>query len=270
MVSGQLAPTRGNASAEPIAADPAIAGAREAAAVFAKSLPDYIVKRTTTRYQGFRPLLRPTWDAGNWVPPADAAGMWRTIDTVTGDVATKNGAEVYTNITVNGRPAKNLPDGGSWSTGEFSTVLLGVLAAESATRFTNQRQVSIANRPSYRYNYAVDQPHSAWTLAVGKGDAAHYSPAYGGAIWIDKQTGQVLRIEMSARGLSLSYPMDAIELATDYDFVKIGETEYCLPVHSEAFSCWRNGNLCLRNETIFRDYGKFGAKTSVTFDSNSN
>ncbi len=111
--------------------NPVIEGARVAAATFAQSLPDYIVKRTTTRYLGTR---------NRATDPAEYVHSWRTLDTVSGDVAAVHGKEVYSNITVNGKPREKLPAGGAWSTGEFSNNLLAVLAPEKAARFTHQHK----------------------------------------------------------------------------------------------------------------------------------
>jgi hypothetical protein len=37
-------------------------------------------------------------------------------------------------------------------------------------------------------------------------------------------------------------------------------------VHSEALSCERGTSFCTRNVIDFRNYKKFGADTSITFD----
>jgi hypothetical protein len=71
---------------------------------------------------------------------------------------------------------------------------------------------------------------------------------------------------MSARTLPPGFPLDAIESDIDYDFVRIGDAQYVLPVHSESSTCERGSYVCLRNETVFKDYDKFGASTSITFD----
>jgi len=242
-----------------IPTDPIIDAARDAAAAFAQSLPDYVVKRTTTRYRGSRPTPNSA---------ANLAGKWQKPDIVTADVATDNGKEVYTNISVNGKPATKLPTGGEWSAGEFSNVLRDILASKSGAVFTNQRLDSVRNHPSYRYDFAIDESHSTWHLSFegGQGPAVRYSPAYGGAIWIDRATGQVLRIEEVARGVPGYFPLDALESDTDYDFVTIGDEKYCLPARSEDITCVRGSTLCFRNETVFQDYKKFGADTSITFD----
>ena len=172
--------------------DPVIEAARISAASYQQSLPDYIVKRTTTRYKGTRQDLK---------APATAVDIWHTVDTVSGDVAAQHGTEVYTNIILNGKPAKELPSRGAWSSGEFSTALMAILPPERAAAFTHQHAEQLRGRPSFRYEYVVDESHSTWRLAAdnlpGMPGPQAYSAAYAGAIWIDRQTSQVLRIEMS-------------------------------------------------------------------------
>jgi len=61
-----------------------------------------------------------------------------------------------------------------------------------------------------------------------------FIPGYGGSIWIDPKNGRVLRIEMQAHGLPPEFPMDRVEEALDYQYVRLGSAEqFLLPVHSE-------------------------------------
>ena len=75
-----------------------------------------------------------------------------------------------------------------------------------------------------------------------------------------------LRGHLSARGLAKNYPSDIIESTIDYDLVKIADASYVLPVRSELLTCQQHGNLCFRNVSVFRDYKKFEADTSLTFE----
>ena len=241
--------------------DPLIETARNAAAAYQNSLPDYIAKRTTARYRGTRAAL---WQ------PASAIRVWSQADTVTGDVTAIRGKEVYSNITINGVPAAQLPNWGSWSAGEFATALLAILPPERAAAFTHQHAEQLRNRAAVRYDFAIDQSHSAWRLATdhlpGSPGPQTYAAAYAGAIWIDKQTGQTLRIEMSAHGLPNWFALNAIESYTDFDFVQIGDRSYLLPERSESLTCERNGHICLKNETVFTNYDKFVSSTIIHFD----
>lgn len=229
--------------------DPVIDSARDAAFEFIDTLPNYIVKQYTTRYQ--------TDTAhGNRT-------SWQALDVVTADVVCENGKESYKNLLINGKaPRDAIEKSGSWSTGEFATILQGILHPSTDADFHNKRSTTIANRAAYRYDYSVEQSRSMWHVTAS---SESYIPGYTGSIWIDKETYRVLRIEMSAVNMPRSFPLDAVESAVDYDYVLIGEQKHLLPVHSEALSCMRGTAECTRNVIEFRNYKKFTADSSITF-----
>jgi hypothetical protein len=231
--------------------DPVIEGAREAAYQFTESLPNYIVKQYTTRYQ--------TDTAhGNRT-------SWQALDIVTADVVCENGKESYKNILINGKPSReDVEKTGSWSSGEFATVLQAILAPGTDADFHGKRSTTIVNRPAFRYDYSVEKQNSQWHVYFSGSES--YIPAYTGSIWIDKENFRVLRIEMSARDIPRSFPLDTVESAVDYDYVTISDQRYLLPSHSEALSCVRGTGECSRNVIEFRNYKKFGADTSITFE----
>jgi hypothetical protein len=240
----------GSPMAGPRSSDPVIQGARESAASFTESLPNYVVKQFTTRYQT-------DTARGNRT-------SWQALDVVTADVVCENGKESYKNILINGKAPKDAVEKtGSWSTGEFATILQGILAPQTDADFHGKRSTTIVNRPAFRYDYSVEQPNSAWHVYAS---AESYVPGYTGSIWIDKENSRVLRIEMSARNMPKSFALDTVESAVDYDYVMIGDQKFLLPVHSEALSCVRGTSECTRNVIDFRNYKKFGADTSITFD----
>jgi hypothetical protein len=234
----------------PRSGDQVIDNAREAAFSFSETLPNYVVKQFTTRYQ----------------TEAARAGQtsWRALDTVSADVVSEGGKESYKNILVNGKaPKEAVEKTGSWSTGEFSSVLLDVLSPGTEADFHNRRSTSIVNRGAWRYDFSVEQANSHWHVYSS---AESYKPEYTGAMWIDKENSRVLRIELSARNMPRAFPLDTVESAVDYDYVLIGDAKFLLPVHSEALSCERGTSFCTRNVIDFRNYKKFGADTSITFD----
>jgi len=231
--------------------DPVIEGAREAAYQFTESLPNYVVKQFTTRYQ--------TDTAhGNRT-------SWQALDIVTADVVCENGKESYKNILINGKPSReDVEKTGSWSPPQFATVLQAILAPGTDADFHGKRSTTIVNRPAFRYDYSVEKQNSQWHVYFSGSES--YIPAYTGSIWIDKENFRVLRIEMSAKDIPRSFPLDTVESAVDYDYVTISDQRYLLPSHSEALSCVRNTGECSRNVIEFRNYKKFGADTSITFE----
>ena len=252
------------------AADPIIESARTAAASYSKALPDYIVTRTTSRLRGTRPA---SYSYINQTAISSYSGMavpgWQRVDTVAASVAAEHGSEVLSNISVDGKPVPALPAGGIWSAGEFSGLLLEVLAPQRAAVFTHARSDKLRNISARRYDFEIDQKHSQWRLesgARGKDSQARYSPAFKGAIWIDPATGGVLRIERTAEEMPLNFPLDGIRSETDYDYISIGEVKFLLPVRSETITCARDSSLCLKNQTVFENYSKFETNSSISFD----
>jgi hypothetical protein len=230
--------------------DPVIDQAREEAFSFTETLPNYVVKQYTTRYAA--QVARGSQTA------------WQALDHVTADVIAEDGTEKYKNILVNGQPPRvDVEKTGSWTRGEFSSLQLDVLSPNTNARFHGKQATTIVNRAAFLYDFSVERPNSHWHIeAEGQSD----QPAYTGSIWIDKENYRVLRIELSAQNLPRTFPLDTVESAVDYDYVVIGEGRYLLPVHSEALSCAHGASGCTRNVIEFRNYKKFAADSSITFD----
>ena len=79
----------------PIQEDPIVVKAKDAAAAYAGSLPNFFCRQLTTRYQSDNPK----------------AG-WQALDTISADVAYQDGSESYTNIKVGNKPQKSMEDVG--------------------------------------------------------------------------------------------------------------------------------------------------------------
>ena len=229
--------------------DPIIEQARDEAFSFSETLPNYVVKQITSRYQS--------------AIASRGGTSWQPLDIVTSDLVYEEGKERYTNVMVNGHATKSIEQTGSWSEGEFASMLQAVLSPNTNADFRNQHTTTIVNRPAYRYDYTVEQPRSTWTLHA---DGQTFLPGYTGAIWIDKETSRVLRIELAARNLPRNFPVDTAESSIDYDFVSIGTQKVLLPAHSDSLSCTRGTSDCSKNVTDFRNYRKYGADTNITFE----
>ena len=231
--------------------DEVIELAREAAAEYSDTLPNFLVNQHTTRYMS------------NSRPP-----QWQAIDVVSAEVACVNGVEEYRNVSINGRPTKQGAEKtGSWSTGEFVSVLEDVLSRATNATFVKRGSDTVGSRATHVYDYTVEQPRSHWTVHGDAGDT--YNPAYKGSIWIDKVTHRTLRIEMRSISLPATFAYDKVELVLEYDSVRIDTAMQLLPVHSENLICKRNTNMCSKNVIEFRNYRKFGAESNIQFDTKS-
>jgi hypothetical protein len=223
-----------------------IQDARAAAGAFSASLPDYLVQQVTGRYfaTGF-----PT--------------HWQEIDVVTADLAYVGGKEDYRNVQVNGNPASNPERTGTWSTGEFGTTLEDVMSPTTDAAFKRRGEEKMVGRRAVVYDYTVAQAHSHWTMVSP--DGRRYKPAYEGAVWIDKESRRVLRIEMRTTAFARDFTLSRAECNLQYAWVKIDQKTYLLPSASEDIGCMSGSGACTRNAIEFKNYRKFAAESNITF-----
>ena len=86
---------------------------------------------------------------------------------------------------------------------------------------------------------------------------------YRGLVYADADTGLITRMTLNAEGIPADYPIQKIEQVLDYDFTKIGASEFMLPLKSVVKS--RSGKILTKNELEFRNYRKFGTESVITF-----
>ena len=71
---------------------------------------------------------------------------------------------------------------------------------------------------------------------------------------------------MQAKGMPKDFPIDHVESATDYQYIRLGDAQqYLLPVHSESLSCQRGTDYCSRNVIDFRNYHKYSGESIIKF-----
>jgi hypothetical protein len=191
---------------------------------------------------------------------------WQALDTITADLAYENGNETYKNIKVGNKEQKGSMEdvGGNWSTGEFATLIDALFDPGTAATFRRSGQDTIQGRSATAFKFDVTRERSRWRVMVA---GQLYYPAYRGTIWVDRETSRVLRLETESRGVPLLFPLNKVEQAVDYDFVKLSSVRpFLLPVNAEVLSCEQGSSRCSRNRIEFRNYRKFGAESDITFD----
>jgi hypothetical protein len=220
---------------------------RELAFTFTEGLPNYVCQELVTRYQS----------------ESHAGTLWQPQDVVSEQVVWNNNKEDYSNVQIDGKKVNPAKVGDrSWSTGEFGTVLLGLMNPATEAQFKFVRGATLHHVETVMYDFSVDQPHSHWNIHEG---GQQYQPAYSGTIWFEKSSGRAMRLEFSAEDIPKEFPADTAELALDYDYVLLGQKRFLLPVHSEMLICHRGMSLCSRNDIEFRNYHKYGAESDIKF-----
>ncbi|MGJ5818522.1 hypothetical protein [Paludibaculum fermentans] len=224
--------------------DELVEKAREAAFDFDQGLPNFICDQLTNRYRS--KTLKPDW---------------KYQDRVQVELVYVNNREDYRNIRINGKAVKkgSPEDSGTWSSGEFGTILIDVFHPNTKAVFKVRGSSMAAGVDAKVYDYSVLQENSHWQVRFGR----TVKPAYKGAVWIDPKTARVLRIEMNTRRLPSDYEIDTVETVVDYGWVNISGQRFLLPVKSENLACFRGGFDCVRNEIEFRNYRKFAVESQI-------
>jgi hypothetical protein len=87
--------------------------------------------------------------------------------------------------------------------------------------------------------------------------------AYHGLIFIDDRKHFIHRITLHADGIPPAFPIQDISLMLDYEYTRIGEADYLLPLTFELRS--REGSVQIKNDVDYDQYRKFTADSSVNF-----
>ena len=226
--------------------DPLVQKAREASEAFFNMLPNFLCQQSTTRS-----------DAG-------ADRHWPTLDNVTAEVLYLQGHESYRDVKLNGKPTGHsmmeLP--GSKSTGEFGSTLRALFDPETEALFKFHSNTVLAGFSAAIYDFAVSGDKSDWRISAG---SQMIMTPYTGKIWIDRKSGNVVRIEMKAEDIPELFPFRRVEAEVAYGPVMLPSGRYFLPEKAENVSC-NDPKSCNRNVIEFRNYHKYIGESSISFD----
>jgi hypothetical protein len=231
-----------------------LAEIRENAINYTNSLPNYICARVTERK--FDPR---------------GGDSWRVADTVQEQLTFFDHEEKLKVISVSGRLITTTIEhnqlGGASSSGEFGTLLYEVFNADTDTDFSWDHWATLRGKRMYVFGYKVRTARSKYTIY-------HYESrrkivaGYRGLIYADTDSKQVMRLTLDCEDLPADYPIQQVSLVLDYKPQMISDREFILPYHSDLHS--REGQFMVWNETTFRNYRRYSADTSITFDTSDN
>jgi len=229
--------------------DAKIVKAREAVSHHTQSLPNYFCQQQVARFAS----------------TSSSKIDWQPLDVISATVVYENGKDNYRNIALNGKPVKKKMEelGGTWSTGEFGMMAADLFSPATAADFTLVRSAPIAGNDAVVYDFIVDMANSHWLIQA---PSQSIRPAYKGTVWLDSKTFEVLRIEMQTRGMPKEFPLDKVESTVDYEYVRIGDNKFLLPVHAENLACVRGSPDCTRNVIDFRNYRKYAGESTIIYD----
>ena len=242
----------GRALAQFPAPDPAeqkkvLADATDYAVHHERSLPNFLCTQTTRRFQDFY-----------------GRDEWRPIDIIVERLAYFENHEDYKVIEINGVPSSidHSKLGGASSSGEFGSVMKGIFAPQTAADFTWQTWFTLRGQKMHVYAYHVAAAKSDYHVVVPE-QSKDLVAAYHGLIFIDDRKHFIHRITLHADGIPPGFPIQDISLMLDYEYTRIGDANYLLPLNFELRS--REGSILVKNDVDYDQYRKFTADSNVNF-----
>jgi hypothetical protein len=233
--------------------DRILAEARRYALEYTQRLPDFLCLQITRRY----------------IDPSGLEMDWLKYDEVKSRVSYVEGHENYELVSVNNQVTeRSFEDlGGATSTGEFGSLLRELYEEKTAAVFSWARHSLLRGRPVYVFAFQVPRSRSQWRLTYTTGREApsdQIVTAYGGLVYIDKETERTLRIKMDAVDVPATFPIQQASTRLDYDYIAISNKPHLLPLKAEVRM--RAGRELNRNDVEFRLYRKFSADATISFD----
>ena len=114
---------------------------------------------------------------------------------------------------------------------------------------------------AYRYNFQVPLNKSNFSVSHNHVEAI---VAYQGSVWADVDTFDLLRLEITSDQIPAHIGISYLKERADYATLRIGDSEFLLPLHAEMEVWDSAGNRSL-NEVTLEQCREFKGESTVTF-----
>ena len=226
---------------------------RDYAVNYSHRLPDFICLEQTRRY-------------------VDTTGResWRLADILTARLSYFNQREDYKLVSQNDRALTDqayTSVGGATSTGDFGSTMREIFDPNSHASFAWERWTTLRGRRTHVFSYRVPLEFTAYTIEYqgeSKDDARRIKVGYHGSIFVDRELNTIVRITLEADNLPPTFPVREAKETLDYDFTKIGDSEFFLPLVADLRM--HDTRIWHKNVKEFRLYRKFSADAVIKFD----
>jgi hypothetical protein len=221
---------------------------------YTQRLPDFICLEQTRRY-------------------VDTTGReaWRSMDVVTARLSYFNQREDYKLVSLNDKVDVGTSYdkvGGALSMGDFGTTMREIFEPSSHTHIEWEKWATLHGRRTHTFSYRVPLEYSKYSIAYQgeeKGDETRVIVGYHGEVFVDRDLSTITRITVVADSIPTAFPVQAATETLDYDFTKIGDSDFFLPKVADLRM--HAGREWTKNIKEFRLYRKFSADAVIKFDS---
>jgi hypothetical protein len=214
---------------------------------YLSKLPNFVADETARRY---------------WSDSAEKP--WRLYDTVEDEITFKGSQLDHQNIRRNGKPFHR-PFGQLgrtvWGGVGFGVELRALFDLKCPTNidFGGTDTAGAAELPVYLFRSPAEGCFTSNTV-----DGRDYNRARTGRFLVDAGRGNVVRYQEEAAGYPANFGLERTTVKQSWDYVKIGDATYLLPVSFE-FVGRRSDGEATRVSVEYKNHRHFEAAASVTF-----
>jgi hypothetical protein len=220
---------------------------------YTRGLPDFLCLEQNRRYE-------------------DNTGMraWHLVDVLTARLSFFNQQEEYALISQNGHTVKNASYGsveGAVSMGDFGSAMYDIFDPASHATFAWKRWTNLRGRLTQVFAYRIPLESSKYVIEWSEkgSNVQKIKVAYRGSIFVGNELDTIVRIDQEAVNIQPSFPIRQAQETLDYDFTRVGDREFFLPLVA-TLEMHSRGDMWTRNVKEFRLYQKFSADAVIKFD----
>jgi hypothetical protein len=179
--------------------------------------------------------------------------QWKRLETVHEELRVVHHAEEYSLITQNGKQANSSGKrpANLVSLKDFTSALHDVFDPKAKAEFAWTAWDSVRGHRVHMVTFGLRKDNSTFT--VGK-EKSPIVAGVAGFLYADADTNAIIRIIMAATDVPVKYPLQGITRDLNYDFIRMGDKIYLLPVKADFRS--KEGKVQTWDEAEFKDFKK--------------
>lgn len=233
---------------------------------YVRLLPDFSCQQTT-RFYTYRARLGSAGDVQ--LAPGAPSQLGKDLHlekTVVEELEYYQGQERYRTKLVDNKPDNRpvrLDTAPIISRGELGTLLRAIFDKSSGAQFRWDHGEVLHGHRVEAFSYDVDRAHSQLRVCCREVGPKTFFPAYGGVVYVDPDSGAVVRLELRYTGFQPRDPFRDARILLDYAQFEVGGKTYWLPARSVMTA--RSDEFQARSEMDFSNYRKFQADSTIKF-----
>ena len=187
---------------------------------------------------------------------------WLPIETVIERLTYFDRRESYKVLEINGIPASvtDTQLQGARLSGEFGSILRSIFLPRTRTEFSWQGWVTLRGMRMQAYGYHVNAFRSRYHFELPE-ESLDLVTAYHGIVFLDDKHHFVHRITLYADDIPPSLFIQDVSFTLDYDYTRLGRTDYMLPLRFELSLRDRKG--LSRHVVDYASYDEIDAVSST-------